>query len=115
MDHVSSLEMAARIRLAHRLAAELTHRLMMAGLNHESTDERRAADFCIDLEITSNRPDCLGHIGISARSLGAFAAATEGSTSGTEVGWRVDREISADSDRTPGTLSAVFKPGCCAA
>lgn len=44
--------------------AELTHRLMMAGLNHEST-EPAGSDFCIDLEITSNRPDCLGHIGIA--------------------------------------------------
>jgi phenylalanyl-tRNA synthetase beta chain len=44
--------------------AELSHRLMMAGLNHESTTEV-AGDFCIDLEITSNRPDCLGHIGIA--------------------------------------------------
>jgi phenylalanyl-tRNA synthetase beta chain len=44
--------------------SELTHRLMMAGLNHESTEEV-GSDFCIDLEITSNRPDCLGHIGIA--------------------------------------------------
>jgi len=44
--------------------AELTHRLMMAGLNHEST-ESAGSDFCIDLEITSNRPDCLGHIGVA--------------------------------------------------
>jgi phenylalanyl-tRNA synthetase beta chain len=44
--------------------AELTHRLMMAGLNHEST-EPAGSDFCIDLEITSNRPDCLGHLGVA--------------------------------------------------
>lgn len=44
---------------------ELTHRLMMAGLNHESTEEKGGGDFCIDLEITSNRPDCLGHIGVA--------------------------------------------------
>ena len=41
-------------------------RLMMAGLNHEST-ETVGDDFAIDLEVTSNRPDCLGHIGIAAR------------------------------------------------
>src|ERR1700740_1347092 len=43
---------------------ELEQRLMMAGLNHEET---RAVgdDLCIDLEVTSNRPDCLGHIGIA--------------------------------------------------
>ncbi len=43
---------------------ELERRLMMAGLNHEVT---RAVgdDLCIDLEVTSNRPDCLGHIGVA--------------------------------------------------
>jgi phenylalanyl-tRNA synthetase beta chain len=44
--------------------AELETRLMMAGLNHESTEEV-AGDLAIDLEVTSNRPDCLGHIGIA--------------------------------------------------
>src|SRR5205085_3248905 len=43
--------------------AELVERLMMAGLNHEST-EQLGHDWAIDLEVTSNRPDCLGHIGI---------------------------------------------------
>jgi phenylalanyl-tRNA synthetase beta chain len=42
---------------------ELEQRLMMAGLNHESTS-RVGDDLAIDLEVTSNRPDCLGHIGI---------------------------------------------------
>src|SRR3954451_18573218 len=43
---------------------ELVERLMMAGLNHEST-EPAGNDWAIDLEVTSNRPDCLGHIGIA--------------------------------------------------
>ena len=43
---------------------ELERRLMMAGLNHESTEEI-GGDLAIDLEVTSNRPDCLGHIGIA--------------------------------------------------
>src|SRR3972149_5641133 len=43
---------------------ELGRRLMMAGLNDESTEEI-GGDFAIDLEVTSNRPDCLGHIGIA--------------------------------------------------
>jgi phenylalanyl-tRNA synthetase beta chain len=50
--------------------AEATARLMMAGLNHEST-ESAEGDFAIDLEVTSNRPDCLGHIGV-ARELGVL-------------------------------------------
>jgi phenylalanyl-tRNA synthetase beta chain len=44
--------------------AELQRRLMMAGLNHESTHEV-GDDWAIDLEVTSNRPDCLGHVGIA--------------------------------------------------
>lgn len=43
---------------------QATTRLMMAGLNHEST-AKVGNDFCIDLEVTSNRADCLGHIGVA--------------------------------------------------
>jgi phenylalanyl-tRNA synthetase beta chain len=43
---------------------ELELRLMMAGLNHEET-HAVGDDLCIDLEVTSNRPDCLGHIGVA--------------------------------------------------
>ena len=44
--------------------AELERRLMMAGLNHESTAEV-GGDMAIDLEVTSNRADCLGHLGVA--------------------------------------------------
>ena len=44
--------------------AELEERLMMSGLNHEGTEEV-GGDMAIDLEVTSNRPDCLGHIGVA--------------------------------------------------
>ncbi|GIW97508.1 MAG: phenylalanine--tRNA ligase beta subunit [Pirellulaceae bacterium] len=43
---------------------ELALRLAMAGLNHEATmavDD----DVVLDLEVTSNRSDCLGHIGVA--------------------------------------------------
>ena len=43
---------------------ELEERLMMSGLNHEGTEEV-AGDLAIDLEVTSNRPDCLGHLGVA--------------------------------------------------
>ena len=43
---------------------ELADRLAMTGLNHEGT-ETVGDDTCVDLEVTSNRPDCLGHIGIA--------------------------------------------------
>ena len=45
-------------------ADELANRLAMSGLNHEGTDEV-GNDLAIDLEVTSNRPDCLGHIGVA--------------------------------------------------
>jgi len=44
--------------------AELEHRLSMSGLNHESTT-KVANDLAFDLEVTSNRPDCLGHLGVA--------------------------------------------------
>ena len=49
---------------------ELVDRLTMSGLNHEGTEEQ-GADKAIDLEVTSNRPDCLGHLGV-AREIGVL-------------------------------------------
>jgi len=43
---------------------ELAERLAMSGLNHEGT-KAVGDDLQIDLEVTSNRPDCLGHIGVA--------------------------------------------------
>ena len=43
---------------------ELVDRLTMSGLNHEGT-EQVGVDQAIDLEVTSNRADCLGHIGVA--------------------------------------------------
>ncbi len=42
----------------------LAHRFAMSGLNHESTTTI-GSDTVIDLEVTSNRGDCLGHIGVA--------------------------------------------------
>lgn len=42
----------------------LVERLLMSGLNHESTTDVDG-DLAVDLEVTSNRPDCLGHLGIA--------------------------------------------------
>lgn len=50
---------------------QLETRLMMAGLNHEAT-ERVGDDWAIDLEVTSNRPDCLGHIGVAREAAVLF-------------------------------------------
>ncbi len=51
--------------------AALVERLMMAGLNHEATDAH-GRDWCINLEVTSNRPDCLGHLGIAREAAVLF-------------------------------------------
>ena len=48
----------------------LSERLMLSGLNHESTTEV-GGDLAIDLEVTSNRPDCLAHLGV-AREIGVL-------------------------------------------
>jgi phenylalanyl-tRNA synthetase beta chain len=53
---------------------ETAERLTMSGMNLE-TIEPKGNDFAVDLEVTSNRPDCLGHLGV-AREVGVLAAAT---------------------------------------
>ncbi|MGE4000400.1 MAG: phenylalanine--tRNA ligase subunit beta [Planctomycetaceae bacterium] len=52
------------------LVEELTHRLTMSGLNLEEFRDVDG-DTAIDLEVTSNRPDCLGHLGV-AREIGVL-------------------------------------------
>ncbi|MCH2203447.1 MAG: phenylalanine--tRNA ligase subunit beta [Fuerstiella sp.] len=49
---------------------DLTDRLTMSGLNLEGL-QPVGDDLAIDLEVTSNRPDCLGHIGV-AREVAAL-------------------------------------------
>ena len=50
---------------------EFERRLMLAGLNHEET-KPVGKDLAIDLEVTSNRPDCLGHLGIAREAAVVF-------------------------------------------
>jgi phenylalanyl-tRNA synthetase beta chain len=50
----------------------LVERLMLSGLNHEST-RAVGADTAVEIEVTSNRPDCLGHIGVARESAVLFA------------------------------------------
>jgi phenylalanyl-tRNA synthetase beta chain len=45
-------------------AAELAERLALAGLNHESSWEV-GSDTAVEIEVTSNRPDWLGHLGVA--------------------------------------------------
>jgi phenylalanyl-tRNA synthetase beta chain len=55
-------------------AEELAARLTMAGLNLESVAPH-GDDVAIDLEVTSNRPDCLGHIGVAREASVLLGAA----------------------------------------
>ena len=43
---------------------DIVERLLMSGLNHESTTTV-GDDTAVEIEVTSNRPDCLGHIGVA--------------------------------------------------
>ena len=54
------------------LPASLADRLLMSGLNHEST-RAVGADTAIEIEVTSNRPDCLGHIGVAREAAVLFS------------------------------------------
>ncbi|MCJ7543310.1 MAG: phenylalanine--tRNA ligase subunit beta, partial [Phycisphaerae bacterium] len=54
-------------------ATELAAALMRIGLGCEEVTET-ASDVVLDLEITSNRPDCLGHLGV-AREIAAMTGA----------------------------------------
>ncbi|MEI7782643.1 MAG: phenylalanine--tRNA ligase beta subunit-related protein, partial [Planctomycetota bacterium] len=51
---------------------QLVERLLMSGLNHEST-ATVGADTAVEIEVTSNRPDCLGHIGVAREAAVLFA------------------------------------------
>ena len=57
--------------LGAREAAEVLSRI---GLNVDSITDLAGGDACLLVEVTSNRPDCLGHLGV-ARELAAALAA----------------------------------------
>ena len=88
---------------------EFEQRLMMAGLNHEETHEV-GDDLAIDLEVTSNRPDCLGHIGI-AREVSVLWDCAADDPRGA-AGGRQDAggRPRARADRLPRSLPAVYGP-----
>ena len=50
----------------------LVERLLMSGLNHESTSAV-GGDTAVEIEVTSNRPDCLGHIGVAREAAVLFS------------------------------------------
>ena len=52
-------------------AAALAERLLMAGLNLEAL-HGSGDDAVIELEVTSNRPDCLCHLGVARETAALF-------------------------------------------
>ncbi|NDC62396.1 MAG: phenylalanine--tRNA ligase subunit beta [Planctomycetia bacterium] len=50
----------------------LVERLLLSGLNHESTT-RVGEDTAVEIEVTSNRPDCLGHLGVAREAAVLFS------------------------------------------
>ncbi|NLX58442.1 MAG: phenylalanine--tRNA ligase subunit beta [Phycisphaerae bacterium] len=53
---------------------EAVRRMTMAGLNVDSVEPLADGDALLDVEVGSNRPDCLGHLGV-ARELAAITGA----------------------------------------
>ncbi len=83
---------------------------MLAGLNHESTEEV-GGDLAIDLEVTSNRPDCLAHLGV-AREIGVlFDRPVCVPDPEPPTGGAAGRDPGDGPDRGPRALPAVHRPG----
>ena len=83
--------------------AELERRLMMAGLNHEATTEV-GGDLAIDLEVTSNRPDCLGHIGIAREVAVLWESDSDDPRRTARRRQDAGRGTGQGADRLPGPL-----------
>ncbi len=80
----------------------LATRFAMTGLNHEST-EKVGNDIVIDLEVTSNRGDCLGHIGVAREAsviLGSDLHIPEAAVLGT--GQPIAEQLSVVNDFPSG-------------
>ncbi|MCY2996790.1 MAG: hypothetical protein NT168_01675 [Planctomycetota bacterium] len=58
---------------------QVVDRWALSGLNHESTEWVEGVPV-IDLEVTSNRADCLGHIGIAREAAVLYSLALKNST-----------------------------------
>jgi len=82
---------------------ELEQLFTRIGLNHEGTTET-STDLVLDLEVTSNRPDCLGHLGV-AREL---AVAT-----GNQFTPPVLKDAPTDGQAAELTSVEVLDPDLC--
>ena len=89
---------------------ELERRLMMAGLNHEGTEDV-AGDLAIDFEVTSNRPDCLGHIGIAREMAVLWGRELKLPPANPPEEKTPVEKLVKCADRLPRSLSALHRPG----
>lgn len=84
-------------------AADLAEMLTMTGTKVEAVTQKNGTDI-LDLEITTNRPDCLSLTGVAAE----IAAVT-----GRKAAARVPREVKiSDKERLPLTIEIKDKLGC---
>ncbi|MBD3676490.1 MAG: phenylalanine--tRNA ligase subunit beta [Planctomycetaceae bacterium] len=79
---------------------EVTHELTMSGLNLEGVEEV-SGDICVDLEVTSNRPDCLGHIGVAREIAALFEKALSVPDPQPATGSQKVTELAAVENRSP--------------
>ncbi len=89
---------------------ELERRLMMAGLNHESTEEI-GGDLAVDLEVTSNRPDCLGHIGIAREIAVLWGKELKIPCRTAARGKNTGRPACQGANRLPGLVFSLYRAG----
>ena len=96
---------------------EIANRLSLSGLNHEET-KAVDGDTVLDLEVTSNRADCLCHIGI-AREIGALTQQqlclpeAKIATSGDDIAqsWKLNVDAPAACPRYTGRIIRGVKVG----
>lgn len=96
---------------------EIANRLSLSGLNHEET-KAVDGDTVLDLEVTSNRADCLCHIGI-AREIGVLTQQqlclpeAKIATSGDDIAqsWKLNVEAPAACPRYTGRIIRGVKVG----
>lgn len=93
-------------------ADEFGKRVMMAGLNLESV-EPKGRDVAVDLEVTSNRVDCLGHLGVAREASVCFdvplsiPSATPANGNATTAS--VTSVVIENSDQCPRYIARVIK------
>ena len=113
-DHADQLELAGPISPAGHAGGGADRSWRCYGLNHESTEDV-GGDLAIDLEVTSNRPDCLSHLGVAREVAVVFSKTVsepnpEPPTAGPPVETKTAIEVDA-ADLCPRFTARVVS-GC---